>query len=164
MGIFDFVREAGEALGGKVFDMVNDKNVDDTASSLSAEQLNEIRQANIMRKVSNLDVIVTDFAASVDGEQVTITGKVADQASCEKIVLAAGNQAGIAKVDCQIDVQNPEPESVMYTVKSGDTLSKIAKEHLGDAMAYMKIFEANQPMLTDPNKIQVGQTLRIPKA
>ncbi len=49
-----------------------------------------------------------------------------------------------------------------YTVKSGDTLSKIAKDHLGDANAYMKIFEANRDQLSDPNKIQPGQVLKIP--
>jgi LysM repeat protein len=49
-----------------------------------------------------------------------------------------------------------------YTVKSGDTLSAIAKAHLGDANAYMKIFEANKDQLTDPNKIKPGQVLRIP--
>ena len=49
-----------------------------------------------------------------------------------------------------------------YTVKSGDTLSKIAKEHLGDANAYMKIFNANKDQLSDPDKIQPGQVLKIP--
>ncbi len=49
-----------------------------------------------------------------------------------------------------------------YTVQSGDTLSKISKEHLGDANAYMKIFEANKDQLTDPDKIKPGQVLRIP--
>jgi nucleoid-associated protein YgaU len=51
-----------------------------------------------------------------------------------------------------------------YTVKSGDTLSKIAKEHLGDANAYMKIFEANKDQLSDPDKIKPGQVLKIPTA
>jgi nucleoid-associated protein YgaU len=51
-----------------------------------------------------------------------------------------------------------------YTVKSGDTLSKIAKEHLGDANAYMKIFEANKDQLNDPDKIKPGQVLKIPTA
>ena len=51
-----------------------------------------------------------------------------------------------------------------YTVQSGDTLSKIAKTHLGDANAYMKIFEANRDKLSDPDKIQVGQVLTIPSA
>jgi nucleoid-associated protein YgaU len=49
-----------------------------------------------------------------------------------------------------------------YTVKAGDTLSKIAKEHLGNAGAYMKIFEANKDQLSDPDKIKPGQVLRIP--
>jgi len=49
-----------------------------------------------------------------------------------------------------------------YTVKPGDTLSKIAKEHLGNANAYMQIFEANRDQLKDPDEIQPGQVLRIP--
>jgi nucleoid-associated protein YgaU len=51
-----------------------------------------------------------------------------------------------------------------YTVKAGDTLSKIAREHLGDANAYMKIFEANKDQLSDPDKIKPGQVLKIPTA
>ena len=49
-----------------------------------------------------------------------------------------------------------------YTVKSGDTLSAIAKEHLGSAGAYMKIFDLNKDQLTDPDKIKPGQVLRLP--
>ena len=49
-----------------------------------------------------------------------------------------------------------------YTVKAGDTLSKIAKEHLGDANAYMKIFNANKDQLQDPDKIKPGQVLKMP--
>ena len=49
-----------------------------------------------------------------------------------------------------------------YTVKAGDTLSKIAKDHLGDANAYMKIFNANKDQLSDPDKIKPGQVLKIP--
>src|SRR6186713_3499719 len=49
-----------------------------------------------------------------------------------------------------------------YTVKSGDTLSQIAKEHLGSAGAYMKIFELNKDQLSDPDKIKPGQVLRLP--
>jgi nucleoid-associated protein YgaU len=51
-----------------------------------------------------------------------------------------------------------------YTVKAGDTLSKIAKEHLGDANAYPRIFEANRDQLSDPDKIKPGQVLKIPGA
>ena len=51
-----------------------------------------------------------------------------------------------------------------YTVKKGDTLGAIAKAHYGKAGAYMKIFEANQPLLKDPDRIYPGQVLRIPAA
>ncbi|HTU99215.1 MAG TPA: LysM peptidoglycan-binding domain-containing protein [Luteitalea sp.] len=66
------------------------------------------------------------------------------------------------ELNAQIDVV--EPAAVTYTVQSGDTLSKIAKAHLGDANAYMKIFEANKNIISDPDKIQPGQVLTIPKA
>ena len=51
-------------------------------------------------------------------------------------------------------------------MKPGDTLWKIAEEHYGAGKGakYMEIFEANRPMLTDPDKIQPGQRLRIPAA
>lgn len=65
-----------------------------------------------------------------------------------------------------IQVVPPPPgataAATTYTVRSGDTLSKIAKEHLGNANAYMKIFDANKDQLTDPDKIRPGQVLRIP--
>jgi nucleoid-associated protein YgaU len=59
---------------------------------------------------------------------------------------------------------NAKPASSTYTVKVGDTLSKIAKEQLGDANAYMKIFDVNKSILSDPDKIKPGQVLTIPKA
>jgi nucleoid-associated protein YgaU len=59
-------------------------------------------------------------------------------------------------------VAKAEPEATFYTVKRGDTLSGIAKAHYGNAGKYMVIFEANKPMLEDPDKIYPGQVLRIP--
>ena len=56
----------------------------------------------------------------------------------------------------------PAPAAKTYTVKSGDTLSAIAKAHLGSAGAYMKIFELNKDQLSDPDKIKPGQVLRLP--
>ncbi len=50
-----------------------------------------------------------------------------------------------------------------YTVRPGDTLSKIAKEKLGSAAAYMEIFNANKDQLSDPDKIAPGQVLKIPQ-
>jgi LysM repeat protein len=72
------------------------------------------------------------------------------------------------EVVADIQVTGPAPGAAApaaartYTVQAGDTLSKIAKEHLGSANAYMKIFEANKDQLTDPDKIKPGQVLRIP--
>jgi nucleoid-associated protein YgaU len=77
--------------------------------------------------------------------------------------------------DLTVDTSLPSPEtqssaaaaggagsSKTYTVKAGDTLSKIAKEIYGNANEYQKIFEANQDKLQSPDKIQVGQELVIP--
>lgn len=67
-----------------------------------------------------------------------------------------------------IKMDNPEVASggvksaTVYTVKSGDTLSKISKEFYGDAGKYMDIFNANTDKLKDPDKIQVGMELNIP--
>ena len=64
-----------------------------------------------------------------------------------------------------IQVTGPAPSASAgktYTVKAGDTLSGIAKEHLGNAGAYMKIFELNKDQLTDPDKIKPGQVLHLP--
>jgi nucleoid-associated protein YgaU len=66
--------------------------------------------------------------------------------------------------DIKVDPNAKAQAATTYTVKSGDTLSKIAKEHLGDANAYMKIFDANKDQLTDPDKIKPGQVLKIPTA
>ncbi len=62
----------------------------------------------------------------------------------------------------QADVAPVDPPRV-YTVQSGDTLSKISKEYYGNSHDYMKIFEANRDRLDDPDKIQVGQELIIPE-
>ena len=78
------------------------------------------------------------------------------------MILALGNVNGVATVVDEIEVVIPEPEAVFYEVKSGDSLSKIAKAHYGNAMKYNVIFEANKPMLKDPNLIYPGQVLRIP--
>lgn len=65
--------------------------------------------------------------------------------------------------DIGIDSSIPAPaEAQTYTVQPGDTLSKISKQFYGDANKYMKIFEANKDQLSDPNKINVGQVLKIP--
>lgn len=65
--------------------------------------------------------------------------------------------------DVSADIRVVAPEPKTYTVQAGDTLSKIAKEFLGNANAYMKIFEANKDQLSDPDRIKPGQVLKIPQ-
>jgi len=64
--------------------------------------------------------------------------------------------------DIQVTGGQAPPAAKTYTVKAGDTLSAIAKQHLGSAGAYMKIFDLNKDQLTDPDKIKPGQILRLP--
>ena len=105
---------------------------------------------------------VKDLQVEEQGERVVLKGKAKNRAEAEKAIVAAGNTPGVAEVESHIDIENEPEQTVFYTVKSGDTLSKIAKVHYGDAMKYPVIFDANKPMLSDPDKIYPGQTLRIP--
>lgn len=100
---------------------------------------------------------------SVEGAKVIVSGEVASQEEKEKILLALGNVAGVEAVEDHVSVTTPAPEARFVTVKKGDTLSAIAKAEYGNANAYMKIFEANKPMLSHPDKIYPGQVLRIPE-
>lgn len=73
--------------------------------------------------------------------------------------------SGYGDLTCDIAIDPaiaPPPEPRTYTVVSGDTLSKMAKQFYGDANKYMKIFDANKDQLKDPNLIKVGQVLKIP--
>jgi len=79
------------------------------------------------------------------------------------LILSLGNVGGIASVDDRISVDKEEPAAEFYTVKKGDSLSKIAKRYYGDPMKYKQLFEANRPLLKDPNKVFPGQQIRIPK-
>lgn len=71
--------------------------------------------------------------------------------------MAVGNVAGISGVEDKVAVTQPDAESRFYTVKKGDTLSAISKEMYGNANQYNKIFEANKPMLSSPDKIYLGR-------
>ncbi|MEM9014138.1 MAG: peptidoglycan-binding protein LysM [Pseudomonadota bacterium] len=105
---------------------------------------------------------VNDLHVEENDGKVVLKGKAKNQAEAEKAIIAAGNTPGIGEVESHIEIEETAPEATFYTVASGDTLSKIAKEHYGDAMKYPVIFEANKPMLSDPDKIYPGQVLRIP--
>ncbi len=144
MGLLDFVSSVGENLfGGGV-------------------ESDQERSAKLENHVRKLGLEVQQLKIDVNKDVATVSGRVEAQAEREKILLAVGNTEGIARVDDQVEVVTPEPEAKYYTVVKGDSLSKIAKEVYGDAMQYPVIFEANKPMLTNPDLIYPGQVLRIP--
>jgi nucleoid-associated protein YgaU len=66
--------------------------------------------------------------------------------------------------DITVDHSRAAAAGRTYTVKAGDTLSKISKQFYGDANEYMRIFNANKNILNDPDKIQPGQVLTIPES
>ena len=176
MGVFDFIKDAGEKIF-KPGEAKRESAIKDHLGSYGTDY-------------SNVDV-------EVDGNVATLTGSVGSHSAREKAVLIAGNIDGIEKVDDRLTVtasaaapdfsnvvggvttteastapgvlsthghasEGGETASTFYTVQKGDTLSKIAKEHYGNANKYQQIFEANTPMLKHPDKIYPGQVLRIP--
>ncbi|WIH05454.1 LysM peptidoglycan-binding domain-containing protein [Xanthomonas translucens pv. graminis] len=70
-------------------------------------------------------------------------------------------KADFSAVQAHVDTTAEQVQQV-YVVKSGDSLSKIAKLHYGDGNAWTRIFEANRDVLDDPDKIYPGQTLKLP--
>lgn len=174
MGVFDFIKDAGE----KIFKPGEAK-----------------REAAIKAHLGSYGADYSNVDVEVDGNVATLTGSVGNHAAREKAVLIAGNIDGIEKVDDRLTVTAAAPDfsnvsggvatteastapgvlsthghaseggetaSTFYTVQKGDTLSKIAKDHYGNANKYQQIFEANTPMLKHPDKIYPGQVLRIP--
>ena len=161
MGLFDFVKEAGKKLG------LGDDEPEAKPAAPAGPSAAEMQKAADRRRAMGMVKMVGGFGLGVeglsirvDGDTVTVSGTAATQEDREKIVLALGNVLGIARVDDQMEVA--APKATFYTVQAGDSLSKIAKEHYGDAMKYPVIFEANKPMLEHPDKIYPGQQLRIP--
>ncbi|MFN3605717.1 MAG: peptidoglycan-binding protein LysM, partial [Cypionkella sp.] len=96
----------------------------------------------------------------IEGDKVVVSGTAVSAEMKEKIILAAGNVEGVAQVEADSDGDEPR----FHVVKKGDTLSAISQATLGKASRYNEIFEANRPMLSHPDKIYPGQTLRIPQA
>ena len=167
MGLIDFVRDAGEKLFGRGRAAAAMKDSDaDPGDDAKLKAANDAAGEAILDYIKAQNLSATALTVTFDGATGTTTvyGVAPDQAMREKIVLAAGNVAGVAQVKDMMSVERKsEPEGKYYTVVSGDTLSKIAKQFYGDANQYPKIFEANRPMLTHPDKIYPGQKLRIPQ-
>jgi len=150
MGLISFIKNAG----AKLFK--------------SEEKLEEEKAKLILNHIGKFGFDVSNVKVTVDDEKVILAGKVDTIENKNKIIVTAGNVDGISVVEDHLlvivppPVTPPPPEKQFYTVKKGDYLSKIAKEVYGDAKKYPVIFEANKPMLKDPNLIYPGQVLVIP--
>ena len=138
MRLWNFAKNAGEILFVK-------------ESTLQVAMNNQLAGKDL--NTSGVKIIVV-------GHLVRITGKAFDQEAREKIILATGNINGISQV--QDETEGMCKDTFFYTVKLGDTMISIAQNTMGKAFAHHRIFEANKPILTQPDQIYVGQVLRIP--
>ena len=155
MGLFSFLKGSG----AKIFD----KKEEEKAKAASAADAERMKKDAMMRAVNELKLPVKNLSLDIQDDTVVVYGEAETQVAKELVILTVGNNVGVSNVDDRMSVVKVEPEATFYEVKSGDTLSKIAKAHYGDPMKYNSIFEANKPMLKDPDKIYPGQMLRIPK-
>ena len=158
MGLFSFIKEAGEKLfGGKEVEQAA------AASAPNLAELNQQAGDAIKTYIEKQDLGLSSLSVAFDGAsgKVTLEGLAPSQEVAEKAALAAGNVSSVSGVDNNL--QYPAGTASQYhDVARGDTLSGIAKQYYGNANKYMAIFEANKPMLSHPDKIYVGQKLRIP--
>lgn len=151
MGLINFLKNAGEKIFGK-----------------SEEKKEQEKAALILAHIKKYGLNADELTVTVDNDQVILSGKADTTETRNKMVVIAGNIEGISGVQDKLEITAPvveapvEPEKQYYTVKKGDYLSKIAKEVYGNANKYPVIFEANKPMLKDPDLIYPGQVLIIP--
>lgn len=141
MGLWNFVKNAGKKLSGRA----------EAAEAPSADALR--------KEISDLGLDAEGLEITVEGDKVKVSGTPKSQEAREKVILAVGNVEGVAEVEDESEGAEP----VFHTVVKGDSLWKIAEKTLGNGARYTEIFEANKPMLTDPDKIYPGQVLRIPQ-
>ncbi|OCP37339.1 peptidoglycan-binding protein LysM [Ensifer sp. LC163] len=152
MGLFSFIKNAGKKLG-----IGGDDDAPDTES--------------VQKELASHDLGTKDVQVEVVNDKVVLKGIVKDQTAFEKAVVAVGNTLGVCSVEASdLKVADagaapaPAKAPVLYTVKKGDNLWKIAEAQYGKGKGakHTVIFEANKPMLTHPDKIYPGQVLRIP--
>lgn len=179
MGVFDFIKDAGaKVFGGKEAEAVDkpepinyarqaylkqQAEIAAAQAEAASERVHEAAEAAALLALLQHSGFDTErLNLGYDDGVVTVTGAVDTQAELESMVLLIGNTVGVSQVDAQVEVLNPAPEATFYTVQKGDNLSKISKEFYGKGSRYREIFEANKPMLSDPDRIYPGQVLRIP--
>lgn len=164
MGMFSFIKEAGEKLFGRGEAKAAQEAAAAAPTPENIAALSKTAGAAIATYINSQGLKVEGLEVSFDAPSgtVTVAGVAPNQATKEKVVLCCGNVANVSAVTDLMTVSDSSPESQMYVVKSGDTLSKISNECYGTANKYTQIFEANRPMLSSPDKIYPGQVLRIP--
>jgi nucleoid-associated protein YgaU len=150
MGVWSFVKDAGSSLFGSKAEAADVQTTTQVLAQVEALQ----------KEIDKLGLDAKGVEVKVEGDTVKLAGSAATPEEQEKVILAVGNVAGVAKVEAEMPAG---AEPVFYTVKKGDNLSAIAKATLGNANRYNEIFEANKPMLKHPDKIYPGQNLRIPQ-
>jgi LysM repeat protein len=119
---------------------------------------------------------VRDLRATIEGRVVTLEGEADNLDVKSRIMVEFNrmvdtentlNRIRIPEAPAAQPVQSSTPqkteEETIYVVQKGDTLSALAQRFYGKASLYMKIFEANRDVLSNPNLIKIGQKLRIPK-
>ncbi|WP_449044904.1 peptidoglycan-binding protein LysM [Paracoccus versutus] len=169
MAIWDFVKDAGKSLFGSEAEAQEAPAHAPAAAAAQAPQSDTDRKvAALKAELSALGLTGKDVHLTLRGDTVVISGKARDQETLEKLILAVGNIKGIAHVELAEGAGTEAPaaaaaQPLFHTVRKGETLSAIAQQYLGKASRYPEIFEANKPMLSHPDKIYPGQTLRIPQ-
>lgn len=169
MGLFSFITEAGQKLFGSsqidenaVREHILGLGLKLSALSVIAFQ-NEKKVALIGRALTLEDKEKAIVAAgNVKGVEVVEDRlRVVDEAPADNVAASAAPQASAEDQAVELGAAD-QPSARFYTVVKGDTLSAIAKREYGSANEYPRIFEANRPMLSHPDKIYPGQVLRIP--
>ena len=164
MGMLSFITEAGEKLFGRGEAKAAQEAAAAAPTPENIAALSQTAGDAIEAYIATMNLNVEALDVKFDGSTgtVTVAGVAPDQATKEKVLLCCGNVASVTAVNDMMTVSSPEAESQMYTVVSGDNLSKISKQFYGSPNKYTQIFEANKPMLAHPDKIYPGQMLRIP--
>ena len=167
MGMFSFIKEAGQKLfGHKEVEDAAATAAADTSAQAKLDELNGQAAGAIATYIESQQLGVSGLDVSFDGATgtVTVMGEAPSQEASEKVALCCGNVSGVQSVSNMLAVVATADESQYHDVVRGDTLSAIAKTYYGNAAKYPIIFEANKPMLSHPDKIYPGQKLRIPPA